>query len=102
MNGLSSKLPTKDLLFARLYYFTLQGGWGFILPFMNLFYVSLGFSGKQIGFITSTSAIVGMIASPIWVSYVKRHPRAQRLLQVAIVLGQRAIMCWGTRPVISR
>ena len=87
MNGLSSKLPTKDLLFARLYYFTLQGGWGFILPFMNLFYVSLGFSGKQIGFITSTSAIVGMIASPIWVSYVKRHPRAQRLLQVAIVLG---------------
>jgi PPP family 3-phenylpropionic acid transporter len=28
-----------------------------------------------------------MIASPIWVSYVKRHPRAQRLLQVAITFG---------------
>jgi len=82
-----SKLPPKDLLFARLYYFTFMGGWGFILPFANLFYISLGFSGKQIGFIASTSAIVGMIASPIWVSTVKRHPLAQRILQAAIVLG---------------
>jgi PPP family 3-phenylpropionic acid transporter len=85
--SLSSKLPPKDLLFARLYYFTLMGGWGFILPFVNLFYTSLGFSGKQIGLISSTSAIVGMIASPIWVSTVKRHPSAQRILQIAIVLG---------------
>lgn len=64
-----------------------MGGWGFILPFANLFYISLGFSGKQVGFISSTSAIVGMIASPIWVSTVKRHPLAQRILQIAIVLG---------------
>ena len=81
------KLPPKDLFFARLYYFTFMGGWGFILPFANIFYISLGFSGKQIGFISSTSAIVGMIASPIWVSTVKRHPAAQRILQIAIVLG---------------
>jgi PPP family 3-phenylpropionic acid transporter len=87
MNNLSTKFSTKGLLFARLYYFAFMGGWGFVSPFANLFYVSLGFSGKQIGFITSTSAIVGMIASPIWVSYVKRHPRAQRLLQVAITFG---------------
>ena len=84
---LLSKLPPKDLFFARLYYFTFMGGWGFILPFANLFYISLGFSGKQIGFISSTSAIVGMIASPIWVSTVKRHPAAQRILQIAIILG---------------
>ena len=85
--NLLSKLPPKDLLFARLYYFAFMGGWGFILPFTNLFYVSLGFSGKQIGLISSASAIVGMIASPVWVSTVKRHPSAQRILQIAIVLG---------------
>src|SRR5258706_2884619 len=84
---LFSKLPPKDLFFARLYYFTFMGGWGFILPFANLFYVSLGFSGKQIGVISSTSAVVGMIASPIWVSTVKRNPLAQRILQTAIILG---------------
>ena len=78
---------SKDLLFARLYYFTFMGGWGFVLPFMNLFYVSLGINGKQIGLISSISAIVGMIASPIWVSEVKRRPQARRILQIAVVLG---------------
>ncbi|MFT3891144.1 MAG: MFS transporter [Anaerolineales bacterium] len=87
MNNLYSKFSTKDLLFARLYYFTFMGGSGFINPFLNLFYVSLGFSGKQIGLIASTGAIVSMIVSPIWVSYVKRHPHAQRIFQIAIVLG---------------
>lgn len=82
-----SRLPSKDLFFARFYYFTFMGGWGFVMPFANLFYTSLGFSGKQIGLITSTSAIVGMIASPIWVSTVKRHPLAHRILQVAIIFG---------------
>ena len=85
--NLLSRLSPKDLLFARLYYFTFMGGWGFIFPFVNLFYVSLGFNGKQIGFISSTSAIIGMIASPIWVNAVKRHPSARRLLQTAIILG---------------
>src|SRR5690349_1845099 len=76
-----------DLTFGRLYYFTFMGGWGFVLPFVNLFYVSLGFSGKQIGLITSISAVVGMIASPIWVSEVKKRPYARRILQIALVLG---------------
>jgi predicted MFS family arabinose efflux permease len=81
------KINFDDLSFARLYYFAFMGGWGFILPFMNLFYVSLGFSGKQIGFIASTSAIVGMVVSPIWVSEVKRHPQSRRILQIALVFG---------------
>src|SRR6185503_8519059 len=81
------KLPPRNLLFARVYYFTFMGGWGFVLPFMNLFLVSLGFSGKQVGLISSVNALVGMITSPIWVSEVKKHPRAQWLLQIAILLG---------------
>lgn len=81
------KINFNDLSFARLYYFAFMGGWGFILPFMNLFYISLGLNGKQIGFISSTSAIVGMVVSPLWVSEVKRRPQANRILQVALILG---------------
>jgi PPP family 3-phenylpropionic acid transporter len=81
------KLPRQNLLFARVYYFTFMGGWGFVLPFMNLFFVSLGFSGQQIGLIASVSALVGMVASPIWVSEVKKHEHARRFLQAAILLG---------------
>src|SRR5258708_9103293 len=82
-----SKFLLTDLFFARLYYFTFMGGWGFILPFMNLFYISLGFNGKQIGLITSTSAIVGMVVSPLWVCEVKKRPQARRILQIAFALG---------------
>jgi MFS transporter, PPP family, 3-phenylpropionic acid transporter len=82
-----NNMKRTDLFFARAYYFTFMGGWGFILPFMNLFFVSLGLSGKQVGFISSTSAIVGMIASPIWVSEVRKKPKARSFLQVAILLG---------------
>jgi len=78
---------SRDLFFARVYYFAFMGGWGFILPFMNLFYVGLGLNGKQIGLISSVSAIVGMFASPIWVSEIKKRPQARTLFQIAIILG---------------
>lgn len=89
------KIELNDLTFARLYYFAFMGGWGFILPFLNIFYVSLGFSGKQIGFISSTSAIVGMLVSPVWVSEVKKHPQARRLLQIALIFGAIGYYCIG-------
>jgi len=89
--------PNFNLFFARLYYFAFMGGWGFILPFMNLFYVSLGFSGKEIGLIASVSAIVGMFASPIWVSEVKKRPQARRLMQIAILLGGLVYYWIGTQ-----
>jgi MFS transporter, PPP family, 3-phenylpropionic acid transporter len=79
--------PSRDLLFARIYYFAFMGGWGFILPFMNLFYTSLGLNGKQIGLLASVSAIVGMFASPLWVSEIKKRPQAQRIFQLQIILG---------------
>lgn len=79
--------PSRDLFFARVYYFAFMGGWGFILPFMNLFYTSLGLNGKQIGLLASVSAVVGMFASPLWVSEIKKRPQAQRLFQLQIILG---------------
>ncbi len=79
--------PSRDLFFARVYYFAFMGGWGFILPFMNLFYTSLGLNGKQIGLLASVSAVVGMFASRLWVSDIKKRPQAQRLFQLQIILG---------------
>ena len=84
---LDIKKHFNDLVFARLYYFSFMGGWGFVLPFINLYYVSIGFNGKQIGLIASTSAIVGMLVSPLWVSEVKKRPQARSILQVALILG---------------
>lgn len=77
----------RDLFFARAYYFAYMGGWGFVLPFVNLFYVSLGLSGTQIGAITSVSAVVGLVLSPIVVTEIKKLPQARLLLQCFLLLG---------------
>ncbi len=77
----------RDIIFARAYYFAFMGGWGFILPFVNLFYVSLGLKGAQIGTIGSVSAVVGLIVSPIIVNEIKKRPQARGILQASLMLG---------------
>ena len=77
----------RDLIFARAYYFAFMGGWGFVLPFINLFYVSLGLKGTQIGTIGSVSSVVGLIVSPIIVSEIKKRPQARGILQASLMLG---------------
>jgi len=89
------KISNKELFFARAYYFAFMGGWGFILPFANLFYVSLGFSGTQIGTIGSLSAIVGLILSPIVVTEIKKLPQARTILQFSLIFGAMGYFLLG-------
>jgi PPP family 3-phenylpropionic acid transporter len=89
------KSSNRDLFFARAYYFAFLGGWGFILPFINLFYVSLGLNGTQIGTIGSVSSIVGLIVSPIIVTEIKKRPQARGILQVSLMLGATAYFVLG-------
>jgi PPP family 3-phenylpropionic acid transporter len=95
MSAIFSKLPPSNLLFARVYYFAFMGGWGFILPFINLFYVSLGLSGTQIGTIGSVSSLVGLVAAPVLVTEIKKRPQARSFLQVVLVLGAAAYFMIG-------
>src|SRR5262245_5707523 len=81
------KTKNRDLFFARAYYLAFMGGWGFILPFINLFYIGLGLSGTQIGTIGSVSSIVGLIVSPIIVTEIKKRPQARGILQASLILG---------------
>ena len=78
-----------------------MGGWGFILPFLNLFYVSLGLSGTQIGTITSTSSIVGLLFAPLIVSEIKKRSRARSILQVSIFLGAMAYLLLGQQTLYA-
>jgi MFS transporter, PPP family, 3-phenylpropionic acid transporter len=96
-----SKISNRDLFFARAFYFSFMGGWGFILPFINLFYVSLGFSGTQIGTITSTSSMVGLAFAPIIVSEIKKRPQARGILQVFLLLGALGYFLLGQQTAFS-
>ncbi len=76
-----------ELMFARFYYFAYMGGMGFILPFTNLFYTSLGLNGIQIGTIAATSAVIGLVAAPVLVTEIRKHPLARSYLQLILILG---------------
>lgn len=77
----------RDLWLARLYYFSFMGGWGFIFPFINLFYVGLGLNGTQIGSIASTGAIVGLVAAPLWANETKKRSNPRIFLQLAMLMS---------------
>ena len=98
-NSMLSKQLNRDLIFARAYYFAFMGGWGFILPFINLFYVSLGLSGAQIGTIGSVSATIGLVVSPILVSEIKKRPQARGILQASLMLGAIGYFLLGQQTV---
>jgi hypothetical protein len=85
--------------FSRAYYFAFMGGWGLILPFINLFYVSLGLSGTQIGTVGSVSSIVGLVGSPIIVSEIKKRPQARGILQASLMLGTIGYFLLGQQTV---
>ncbi len=98
---MSIKIPNKDLFFARAYYFAYTGGVGFISPFINLFYVSLGLRGTQIGTIGSLSAIVGLVVSPIVVTEIKKLPQARTILQFSLVLGAMGYFLLGQQSLFT-
>lgn len=94
-----AKFFNNDLFFARAYYFAFMGGWGFVLPFVNLFYVSLGLTGTQIGTVGSLSALVGLIVSPIVVTEIKKLPQARMILQLCLVLGAMGYFLLGQQTL---
>ena len=96
-----SKIQNRDLVFARAYYFAFMGGWGFVLPFVNLFYVSLGLSGTQIGTIGSLSAMVGLVVSPIVVTEIKKLPQARLILQLSLVFGALGYFLLGQQTLFA-
>ena len=95
------KLPPKDLIFARAYYLSFMGGWGFILPFINLFYVSIGLRGTEIGTIASLSAAVGLVVSPVVVTEIKKLPQARMILQLCLILGAMGYFLLGHQTVFA-
>ena len=62
------KLPCVDweMIPAKLTFFLTDGCFGSILPFINVFYKSLGLSATQAGIISGTSLAVSSLFNPLW------------------------------------
>ena len=71
----------------RWFYFACFGGVGFINPFINLFYNSLGLTGVQIGTIGTAGAIVPITVVPLIVAAIKKQAGARTWLQGLVLVA---------------
>jgi MFS transporter, PPP family, 3-phenylpropionic acid transporter len=75
---------TRSLHLAKSFYFFYYGAWAFFLPFLALYYQSLGFSGSQIGLLASISPLITLFAAPFWAGLADASQRHKRVLLITI------------------
>ncbi len=83
-------LLRRNLWQTRFYYLLWFGGSGSATPFLNLFYLKLGLSGTEIGWIASMSAIVTLAAAPFWANRSESWKRPRQVLQWLIIFNALA------------
>jgi MFS transporter, PPP family, 3-phenylpropionic acid transporter len=69
----------------RLYYFAWLGSGGFLLPFINLFYIRQGLTGAEVGSLSTVGAIVTIIVAPLWGRWSDSTSHPRRLLQISLL-----------------
>jgi PPP family 3-phenylpropionic acid transporter len=66
-------------------YFLYFAAWASLLPFLPLYYQSLGFSAGRIGLLTSIPPLVNLVGAPFWGGLADATRRHRHVLLVAIV-----------------
>jgi len=65
------------------YYVALYAATGLLMPYLPVYFLSLGFSGAQVATISSVSAAATVVVPPVWGYLADRTGRAATLLTVA-------------------
>ncbi len=86
MDNSPAQLARRNLNLTRLYYLLFYGGNGFMLPFQSLFFVHIGLSGTQIGWVTSLAAFVTLLAAPFWAQKNASWHNPRGAMQAFVVL----------------
>src|SRR5262245_37779276 len=75
---------------------------GSMLPYMPLYYRSLGFSLAEVGSILALGALVGLLAAPLWGGLSDRMRGSPLVLVTATATGLAgtAILAFFTEPAV--
>ena len=71
---------------AKAIYFLFYAGWAALMPFLPIFYRSLGFPAGQIGVLLSIAPLVTLAAAPFW-GGVADASRRHRLVLMGVMAG---------------
>ncbi|MCA9996399.1 MAG: MFS transporter [Anaerolineales bacterium] len=87
---------------GALFYFTLFGGVGSIVPFINVYFTQMGLNGRQIGILATFLPLFTVAASPFVSALADSRNLRRRILQLLAVLYAIAIFLLGfTRTFVA-
>ncbi len=65
----------------------LFAGFAFVVPFMVLYYQSVGFTGAQIGLLTGITPLITLLGAPIWTTLADATRRHRLIMSLVILAG---------------
>lgn len=85
--------PSRAIRWAALYYFSFFAAIGILVPYINLYYESVGLATGSIGVLAALPTVVSLVASPLWGVVADRLRLHRVLLPVAMVIN--AVVVFG-------
>jgi len=82
---------TSAVLNARALYFGFYLSIGAFIPYINLYYERIGYTGVQIGFLAALPLLVSAITALIWGGIADAIHRHQAMLRLALILSPLAV-----------
>ena len=77
--------PRQPLLgWSKTFYFCFYAAAAALLPFLALYFESLGLTGRQIGFLAGISPLVSLFGAPLWGALADASRRHKTILSIAI------------------
>ena len=77
------------MVFSSMFFFLFYGAFSFLLPFLAIFYKSLGLTGGQIGLLAALSPIISFFSAPLWTGAAdatRHHKLVAMLSLVGVVI----------------
>jgi MFS transporter, PPP family, 3-phenylpropionic acid transporter len=74
--------------FPSAFYFMFFGALCFLMPFLALYYQSIGFSGTQIGLLTGVAPLITLVGAPFWTGLAdstRRHKTVMVFTILAVI-----------------
>jgi PPP family 3-phenylpropionic acid transporter len=89
----------RPMLFPKAYYLLYYGAAATLIPYLPIYYQSIGLSGKEIGLLVAIPPLVMLVGAPLWGGLADATRQHKRLLMLAIAL---ALICVAALSLISR
>jgi MFS transporter, PPP family, 3-phenylpropionic acid transporter len=83
------------MLAPRIVYFFFFAALANLMPYLALYYQSLGLTGSQIGLLTGIPPIIGLLAAPIWGAIADATRQHRRILLVTIIGTVLAVLVFS-------